>query len=274
MAGVRTVLCFGDSNTYGAVPTLARVGRHRFAPDRRWPGILRKQLGAGWQVVEEGHPSRTTLRDDPIEGSHKNGLRGLPVSLESHMPLDLVILMLGTNDLKLRFAASPSDIADSIEVIAKAVLSSETGPGGSAPALMIIAPPPMQEVDWLAEMFLGGAGKSLELGPRFAEVARRCGAAFLDAGTIVESSTVDGIHLESESHRTLGGAVARVVESLFPVSAAGRRSVPASKRVSTSTGIRIDDRQAAGPSRPQAAQGNKTKTNQTGVRSNKGGLTK
>ena len=159
MAGVRTVLCFGDSNTYGAVPTLARVGRHRFAPDRRWPGILRKQLGAGWQVIEEGHPSRTTLRDDPIEGSHKNGLRGLPISLELHMPLDLVILMLGTNDLKLRFAASPSDIADSIEVIAKAVLSSETGPGGSAPAVMIIAPPPMQEVDWLAEMFLGGAAE-------------------------------------------------------------------------------------------------------------------
>ena len=160
--GARTLLCFGDSNTYGAVPTLARVGRHRFAPDRRWPGILRKQLGAGWQVIEEGHPSRTTLRDDPIEGSHKNGLRGLPISLESHMPVDLVILMLGTNDLKWRFAASPSDIADSIEVIAKAVMASETGPGGTAPAVMIIAPPPMQEVDWLAEMFLGGAAKSME----------------------------------------------------------------------------------------------------------------
>ncbi len=274
MAGVRTVLCFGDSNTYGAVPTLARVGRHRFAPDRRWPGILRKLLGAGWQVIEEGHPSRTTLRDDPIEGSHKNGLRGLPVSLESHMPLDLVILMLGTNDLKLRFAASPSDIADSIEVIAKSVLSSETGPGGSAPAVMIIAPPPMQEVDWLAEMFLGGARKSLELGPRFAEVARRCGAAFLDAGTIVESSTVDGIHLESESHRALGGAVARVVESLFRESAAGRRNVPASERISTSTGIRADARHPTGQSRPRTGRGSKTKTNQTEVRSNKGGLTK
>ena len=61
--------------------------------------------GAGWQVIEEGQPSRTTVRDDPIEGSHKNGLRALPVCLELHMPLDLVILMLGTNDLKQRFAA-------------------------------------------------------------------------------------------------------------------------------------------------------------------------
>lgn len=242
MAGVRTVLCFGDSNTYGAVPTLARVGRHRFAPDRRWPGILRKQLGSGWEVVEEGHPSRTTLRDDPIEGRHKNGLKGLPISLESHMPIDLVILMLGTNDLKQRFAASPSDIADSIEVVVKAVQASEAGPGGAAPAVMIVAPPPMQEVDWLAEMFLGGAAKSLELGARFAEVARRCRAAFLDAGAIVESSTVDGIHLESESHRALGLAVARAVEEIFADGAAARRKGPASRRITTSTGIKVSAR--------------------------------
>jgi len=254
---VRTVLCFGDSNTYGAVPTLARVGRHRFAPDRRWPGILRKQLGTGWQVIEEGHPSRTTLRDDPIEGSHKNGLKALPISLESHMPLDLVIVMLGTNDLKLRFAASPSDIADSIELIAKGVQSSETGPGGAAPAVLIIAPPPMQEVDWLAEMFLGGAKKSLEFGARFAEVSRRCGAAFLDAGAIVESSTVDGIHLESESHRTLGGAVAKVVEGLFPESVGRRHDPPISKRVTPPTGIRTDGGQATRGTRSQAARADK-----------------
>lgn len=237
MASVRTVLCFGDSNTYGAVPTLARVGRHRFAPDRRWPGILRKQLGPDWQVVEEGHPSRTTLRDDPIEGSHKSGLRGLPISLESHMPIDLVILMLGTNDLKQRFAASLSDIADSVEVLAKAVQSSDAGPGGSAPALMIIAPPPMQEVGWLGEMFVGGAEKSLEFGVRLAEVAKRCRAAFLDAGTLVESSSVDGIHLEAESHRVLGSTVARSIQGLFP-GASVRGKPKSSPRINTSIGIR------------------------------------
>lgn len=274
MANVRTVLCYGDSNTYGAVPTLARVGRHRFAPDRRWPGILRKHLGAGWQVVEEGHPSRTTLRDDPIEGSHKNGLRGLPISLESHMPLDLVILMLGTNDLKLRFAASPSDIADSIEVLAKAVMGSETGPGGAAPALMIIAPPPMHEVDWLAEMFLGGARKSEELGARFAEVARRCGAAYLDAGTVVESSTVDGIHLESDSHRTLGVAVANVVANLFPEERTGRRDAGRLRPLTAADGIKGDARRPEKPARPAAPRRGRNETNPTEVRSNKGGLRK
>jgi len=216
LAGVRTILCFGDSNTYGAVPTLARVGRHRFAPDRRWPGVVRKRLGPGWLVVEEGQPSRTTLRDDPIEGLHKNGLRALPVALESHMPLDLVVLMLGTNDLKQRFAASPGDIADSVEVLAKTVQASEAGPGGVAPAILIVAPPPILEVDWLGEMFVGGAQKSLELGTRLAAVATRCRASFLDAGRLVESSAVDGIHLDAESHRVLGIAVARQVEELFP----------------------------------------------------------
>jgi len=237
VAGVRTVLCFGDSNTYGAVPTLARVGRHRYAPDRRWPGIVRKQLGPGWHVVEEGHPSRTTLHDDPIEGVHKNGLRALPISLESHMPIDLVVLMLGTNDLKQRFSASPSDIADSVEVVAKAVLASEAGPGGAAPAVMIVAPPPMMEVGWLAEMFVGGAAKSLELGTRLAEVATRCRTPFLDAGTIIESSSVDGIHLEAEAHRVLGTAVARAIQGLFPDGSTRDKARPLTRRT-TSTGIR------------------------------------
>ena len=241
MSGLRTVLCFGDSNTYGAVPTLARVGRHRFAPDRRWPGVLRKRLGSGWQVVEEGHPSRTTLRDDPIEGSHKNGLRALPISLESHMPIELVILMLGTNDLKQRFAASPTDIADSLEILTKSVQTSEAGPGGAAPAVMIIAPPPMLEVDWLGEMFVGGARKSLEFGARMGEVAARCRTSFLDAGTLIESSAVDGVHLEAEGHRVLGSAVADLVQGLFPDEASRAKAV-SSSRVITSTGIRAQPR--------------------------------
>lgn len=222
MTGSGTILCFGDSNTYGAVPTLARVGRHRFAPSRRWTGILQRRLGKDWQVVEEGHPSRTTVWDDPIEGAHKNGLRALPVCLESHMPIDLVILMLGTNDLKHRFAASPGDIADSIEVLVKAVQGSEAGRGGAAPAVMVVAPPPIIEVDWIGELFLGGAPKSQKLGARFRQVAERCAAAFLDAGAIVESSTVDGIHLDDDAHRALAAAIGDMVAGLFAERPAAR----------------------------------------------------
>jgi lysophospholipase L1-like esterase len=215
MKKVRTILCFGDSNTYGGVPTLARNGRHRFAPERRWPGVLRRQLGDGWTVIEEGLPGRTTVRDDPIEGNHKNGLRALPICLESHMPLDLFVVMLGTNDLKHRFAATPGDIADSLEILVKAVQRSEAGPGGAPPKVLLVAPVPMEEVDWFAEMFAGGARKSQALRPLLVETARRCDVAFLDAGDVVEASAVDGIHLDSESHRRLGLEVAKAVKGMF-----------------------------------------------------------
>jgi lysophospholipase L1-like esterase len=211
----RTILCYGDSNTYGAIPTLARSGRHRYAPERRWPGIMRRQLGSGWDVIEEGLPSRTTVHDDPIEGEYKNGLKALPVSLESHMPIDLAILMLGTNDLKHRFSVTASDIADSIEFLIRTVQRSEAGPAGAAPTVLVIAPPPMQEIDWLGEMFLGGAAKSRRLPQLIREAAERTSAAFLDAADLVESSAVDGIHLDRDAHRVLGTKITAMVRELL-----------------------------------------------------------
>jgi lysophospholipase L1-like esterase len=210
-----TILCFGDSNTYGAIPTLAREGRRRFAPDRRWPGVMRRQLGAGWYVIEEGQPSRTTVRDDPIEGGHKSGLRALPVCLESHMPIDLVILMLGTNDLKHRFAATPSDIADSIENLVRVIQRSEAGISGASPAIIVVSPAPIQEVDWLADMFLGGAVKSNKLAGLVRDVTKRTGTTFVDAAKIIESSAVDGIHFDSDAHRALGLELAKAAKTLL-----------------------------------------------------------
>ncbi len=215
MAQVRTILCFGDSNTYGAVPSLARGGGRRFALDRRWPGAMRRQLGMSWQVIEEGHPGRTTMYDDPIEGGHKNGLQALPVLLESHRPLDLVIVMLGTNDLKHRFSVTPGDISDSIEILVQELQQSEAGPAGAAPAVLIVAPPPIQEMGRYADMFLGGSAKSERLPGLLREAARRRGVAFLAAGDFVEASAVDGIHLDSEGHRKLGLELARAVDELF-----------------------------------------------------------
>src|SRR5262245_55715080 len=67
---LRTVLCFGDSNTHGQIPGRGPLERYR--RDQRWGGVLEKNLGPGWQVIEEGLSGRTTVRDDPIEGPHKN----------------------------------------------------------------------------------------------------------------------------------------------------------------------------------------------------------
>lgn len=136
---MQTVLCYGDSNTWGYNPrTQARYSR-----SERWPGVLAAELGSGFHVVEEGLNGRTTVWDDPIEG-YKNGKEYLIPCLESHKPLDLVIILLGTNDLKTRFSVTASDIASSAGVLVKMTLKSETGPALAAPQVLLIAPPWLQ----------------------------------------------------------------------------------------------------------------------------------
>ena len=126
---VRTILCYGDSNTWGSDPET----RERFPEDVRWPGVLRKRLDEEYRVIEEGLPGRTTVRDGPIEGDHKNGRTYLMACLESHRPIDLITLMLGTNDLKAHFGSSASDIAQGAASLANMMLRSGCGPDGGAP---------------------------------------------------------------------------------------------------------------------------------------------
>lgn len=210
-----TVLCFGDSNTHGTCP-MAQLGDiRRYPAALRWTGALRAAPPEGAALIEEGHPGRTTLHDDPIEGAHKNGLALLPAILETHRPVDLVILMLGTNDLKARFAVTPADIARSVDRLCEVILSPGAGPGLAAPRLLVIAPPPIEETGCLAGMFEGGAVKSRALAPLIGSVARGRGAAFLDAGAHMAVSPVDGVHFEPEGHAALGAAVVEAVGPLL-----------------------------------------------------------
>ncbi len=115
---MKKILCYGDSNTWGHIP----VTGGRYGDDVRWTGVLQAALGEGYRVIEEGLNGRTTVHDDPIEGVYKNGKHYLIPCLESHRPLDLVIMMLGTNDLKMRFSLPPSDIARGVEALEVGVL--------------------------------------------------------------------------------------------------------------------------------------------------------
>ena len=108
----RTVLVYGDSNSHGTAPMATLEDMVRLGPEERWPGVLAAELGDGWLVREEGLPGRTTVYPDPVSGAHKNGLAVLPAVLESHRPVDVVALMLGTNDLKHRFQAPVVEIAE------------------------------------------------------------------------------------------------------------------------------------------------------------------
>ncbi|GLS21245.1 hydrolase [Labrys miyagiensis] len=210
---MKNVLCFGDSNTYGTPPMSGPGDERRFDAKTRWPGVMRKILGHSWHVVEEGLPGRTTIRDDLIEGTFKNGRRYLAACLESHRPLDVIVLGLGTNDLKARFGAPPEDVAAGIDILASIIRA--TPNLGAPPAkLLIVGPPPIRLVGFLGAMFAGGVEKSMALSPLYEAVARKHGADFLDAGKLVAVSPVDGIHYDEQAHRILGEATAARVQEM------------------------------------------------------------
>jgi len=210
---MKTILCYGDSNTWGFDP---KTGG-RFDHKTRWPmvlwGILNEKAppeDPAWWVVEEGQNGRTSCREDPIEGD-RNGLRQLVPILESHKPIDIVAVMLGTNDLKPRFNPTAYDIARGVQRVAKAAIASETGPGGAAPKVLVICPPATVDSPVFERAFGNSAALSLELPPMYRQMAAECGAAFLDAGQHIQSSPADGIHLDAEEHGKLAAAVAEAV---------------------------------------------------------------
>jgi lysophospholipase L1-like esterase len=207
---VKTILCYGDSNTWGYNPSAGG----RYARDQRWPGVLRTELGEGYLIIEEGLNGRTTVWDDPIEG-YKNGKEYLIPCLETHKPLDLVIILLGTNDLKVRFSVSAFDIANGAGVLVDVVQKSATGPGDRAPQVLLLAPPPVAKLTGFAEMFEGAEAKSRRFAEHYARVAQERGCAFLDTGQVIVSSDLDGIHLEASEQRKLGMAVAAPVREIL-----------------------------------------------------------
>jgi lysophospholipase L1-like esterase len=207
---MKTIVCYGDSNTWGYDP----VSGGRLDGHTRWAGVLRDTLSEGYWVIEEGLGGRTTVWDDPIEG-YKNGKEYLIPCLGSHQPLDLVIIMLGTNDLKKRFSVSAYDIAQGAGVLVNMALHSGAGKDWSAPKVLLLAPPPVAKLTGYAEMFEGAEAKSLKLGEHYRQVAEVFGCAFLDTSTVWTSSDLDGIHFVASEHRKLGLAVAEQVRALL-----------------------------------------------------------
>ncbi len=210
MTAARTIVCFGDSNTWGFNP----ASGERFPPNVRWPGVLKATLGSAFTVIEEGLNGRSTTVDDPLQ-PHRNGLTYLPPCLESHKPLDLVTIMLGTNDLKARFRRSGSDIAETASLLAGVARTLPVGPGGSQPRVLLIAPPPLATLTALAEMFEGGLEKSLRFSEHFRSYSAWYDVNFFDAGSVIRSSDLDGIHLEANEHHKLGLAIAAEVQRIL-----------------------------------------------------------
>jgi lysophospholipase L1-like esterase len=204
------VLCYGDSNTFGSRPDGLAL---RFSDEERWTGVLQHRLGPTYTVIVEGLGGRTTVWDDPIE-PYRNGSAYLIPCLLSHAPLDLVILLLGTNDLKQRFSATAQDIANGAGRLVAMIQQSEAGRDARPPEVLLLAPAALGKLTELAEMFTGAAEKAPKLGKRFREVADFYGCEFLDLAPEIRSSDLDGIHLEMATHKQLGELVANKVMSM------------------------------------------------------------
>ncbi|MEL6571654.1 MAG: SGNH/GDSL hydrolase family protein [Pseudomonadota bacterium] len=205
----RRILCYGDSNTFGTGP-MENLGADPIHPkDVRWAGVMAAALGDGYDVVVEGLPGRTTVFDDPVEGEYRNGLRSLQAILESHRPIDLMILMLGTNDLKQRFGLGPQDVALGVQRLLRSAAAL-----GVVGRFLVVCPPAVREAGDLAEVFRGAAARAAGLPDQMERFARENGAAFFDAGQVITVDPMDGVHFSADSHRLLGTALTAVVQDL------------------------------------------------------------
>ncbi|HVC88632.1 MAG TPA: GDSL-type esterase/lipase family protein [Gaiellaceae bacterium] len=196
---MRTVLCFGDSNTWGYIP--GSNGR-RFARELRWPVRLQHALGEGWEVISEGLNGRAATMDSPVaEG--RNGLPYLVPCLHSHAPIDLLVVFLGTNDAGERFALPEPDVARSVGRLVKVARSAEAGPNGGAPAILVLCPPPFD---------------GHRLGPHFAEVCSELDCELLDLDGIASYVELNGDieHLDEAGHAAVAAAVEERIRQLAP----------------------------------------------------------
>ena len=207
---MKRILCYGDSNTWGFNPAT----KERYGKGERWVGQLSQALGSDYDVIEEGLGGRTTVWDDPIEG-YKNGREYLIPCIESHKPLDLVIILLGTNDLKTRFSLSAFEVAEGAGVLVQIVQKSNTGIMDRASQVLLLAPPLIGKLTDYAPFFEGAQARSRQFPEQYRRVATELGCHFLDTSTIIVSSDLDGIHWEQSEHAKLGQAVAAKVKEIL-----------------------------------------------------------
>ena len=211
---MKNILCFGDSNTWGFTPGTGV----RYAPDVRYTGVLQTALGADYHVIEDGSNARTTVYEDPWT-PWRLGKDALPIALVAHKPLNLLILNLGTNNLKFTDAYGASKGAETLISLTTLVQarkeSSLVFPNGIQ--ILLVSPIEMDPV--VANDPFGSLRNGAEESKKFAyyykHVAEAKDVHFFDAATVAVPSKVDGIHMEPESHRALGLALADKVREIL-----------------------------------------------------------
>ena len=207
---MKTVLCFGDSNTWGYEPLVAR----RYPAHIRWTGVLQNSLGDGFRVIEEGLNGRTNVTNE-AERPIRSGLDVLPVILESHRPLDLVAIMLGTNDLKYDFNLSAEQIADGARQVCRSVIDCEYLVE-NPPQILLISPTHVELMTKEEQgLFIGAIEKSRDLAEHYEAVAENLEIHFLDASKIVIRTDLDGVHWAASQHKDFGEALSGTIREII-----------------------------------------------------------
>ncbi|GIG58762.1 hydrolase [Longispora fulva] len=211
-----TVLCYGDSNTQGERPSDYDLGR--WPADVRWTGQLQDLLGDGFSVIEEGLGGRTT-DVDYADRVGKNGRTYLRPCLDTHTPLDIVVLMLGTNDLKIVFDRSADQIAAAVGGLLDDIETYGVGRAGP-PKVILLSPAPVDDTkpgyyaDEIPRYDTASVAKSRELADRLRALAEKRGHLFADIGIVAEVGD-DGVHLTRDSHSAVAALVAaRISDAL------------------------------------------------------------
>ncbi len=212
---MQQILVYADSLSWGIIPDT----RRRLDFSARWPGVLEQELtaqGRSVRVIEDCLNGRRTVWDDPFKPG-RNGLIGLAQRIEINSPLALVILMLGTNDFQAMHDNNAWLSAQGMAALVSAIRQAPIEPGMSVPAILVVAPPPMEQPRGpIAPKFLGAPAKSVGLSNAYREAATALECHFFDAGSVTTASRVDGVHLDADQHLTLGRALAQFTLKLLP----------------------------------------------------------
>ena len=211
---MKTVLCYGDSLTWGY--KAETLDRHAF--EDRWPSVLAKALGPGVTVIAEGLNGRTTAYDDHLADCDRNGARILPTILHSHDPIDLVILLLGANDMKPVVCGTAFGSVQGMERLVSLVRHHAWSFGAEeGPEVLLVSPPPLCETanTAFAAMFAGGVEQSAMLATLYADLADETGCGFFDAGSVAETTPLDGVHLDAANTRAIGKGLEPVVRMML-----------------------------------------------------------
>ena len=210
---MKNILCFGDSNTWGYDPAT----QTRFDNKIRWTGVLQENLGDKFNIIEQGLNGRTTKINESLDHNlgyareFRSGIDILPVIYESHSPLDMLVIMLGTNDLKTNFNRSAEMISNDVKSVCKSVLES---PYYSGHPIVLISPTHINEnSNNLLDSFIGTKQTSISLAPLYNEIAQELGTLFIDASKVVTTNEIDGLHWDKYQHNEFGLYLSKFIRS-------------------------------------------------------------